>query len=67
MEKIKLEFSLEEVNMVLESLGKLSYEQVYQLIPKIHAQAKKQLNGNGAMPESEAIEAVQLAEQAKNQ
>jgi|AntRauTorcE11897_2_1112592.scaffolds.fasta_scaffold237985_1 hypothetical protein len=40
---IQLTFSLEEVNMILTSLGNLPYGQVYNLIQEIQNQTEKQL------------------------
>jgi len=38
---VRLELSLQEVNMVLESLSKQPIIEVYKLIEKIHLQAKE--------------------------
>ena len=38
---IKLELNIDEVNVVLESLSKEPFRQVYKLIEKIHLQAKE--------------------------
>jgi len=40
---LKFELSVEETNLILTSLGKMSYEQVAALINKIQAQAVPQL------------------------
>jgi hypothetical protein len=40
---IKLEFQLDEVNVILSALGNLPYAQVIQLVNKIQAQATPQL------------------------
>lgn len=40
-EKIKLELTLEEVNMIIASLGKQPFVDVYKLIEKIHLQSKE--------------------------
>lgn len=39
---INLELSVPETNLILEALGELPYGRVYQLINKIHQQAKDQ-------------------------
>lgn len=39
---IKLELTIDEVNEVLESLGRQPFMNVYRLIEKIHVQAKQQ-------------------------
>jgi hypothetical protein len=44
-EKISLEFSVEEVNLILKALGTMPFNQVYELIGIIHQQANKQLFG----------------------
>lgn len=58
MENITLQLSLDEVNVVLNSLGHLPYAQVFSLVHKIQQQAAAQLpaNGNGqavAQPKAE--------------
>lgn len=37
---VKLELTFEEVNIVIESLGKQPFIEVYKIIEKIHLQAK---------------------------
>ena len=44
-EKINLEFSVEEVNVILKALGTMPFNQVYELIGSIHQQANRQLFG----------------------
>lgn len=44
MEKIKLELSIDEANVILEALGSMPFVKVYELIGKIQAQASEQLN-----------------------
>jgi hypothetical protein len=39
---LKLDLSIQEINLILASLGKLPYEVVFGLIEKIQAQAKEQ-------------------------
>ena len=41
---IKLELTVDEVNLILESLGQLSFNKVFQLVGKIQQQAGEQLN-----------------------
>ena len=51
--KIKLEVTIEEANLIFKSLGKLPFEQVYELIGKLNDQANLQLTSekkNGATP-----------------
>ena len=42
-EKISLELSVDEVNIILKALGAMPFNQVYELIGSIHQQANKQL------------------------
>lgn len=39
---IKLELDIEDINLVLKALGNLPFNEVYDLIGKIHEQANKQ-------------------------
>ena len=50
MKDIKLNLNVNEINLVLKSLGNLPYYQVCSVIEKIQAQANLQItntNGNG--------------------
>ncbi|QMU64747.1 MAG: hypothetical protein GKR88_10910 [Flavobacteriaceae bacterium] len=47
MEKITLELTVEEANVILEALGQMSFKKVYQLVNKIQQQASPQVNKNG--------------------
>jgi hypothetical protein len=42
-EKISLELSVDEVNIILKALGTMPFNQVYELIGSIHQQANQQL------------------------
>lgn len=42
MQDIQLELTFEEVNIILKALGNLPFNQVYELIGKIHEQAAAQ-------------------------
>ncbi|MEM7368864.1 MAG: hypothetical protein AAF587_09685 [Bacteroidota bacterium] len=44
MEKIKLELTIDEANVILEALGSMPFVKVYELIGKIQSQASEQLN-----------------------
>ena len=46
MQKLKLELTLDQVNLILQALGDLPFKEVYELIGEINAQANKQLSGN---------------------
>lgn len=51
MKDFKLTLSLNEVNLVIRALGNLPYNQVNELLARIHAQAQEQLtatNGSDA-------------------
>lgn len=39
---MKLDLSIQEINLILASLGRMPYEAVFALIEKIQAQAKEQ-------------------------
>lgn len=41
---LTFQLTVEEVNTILEALGKQPYVTVYQLIQKLHEQAQGQLN-----------------------
>lgn len=51
MEQISINLTLEEVNKILESLGRLPYTEVFQLIHKIKAQAEAQVQANAMRPQ----------------
>lgn len=44
MDKIQLEFSLEELKLLLEGLSKLPYYKVNALINQLQVQARQQMN-----------------------
>lgn len=52
---IKLELTLEEINYILEQVGKAPFQQCAPLINKIHMQAQPQLP---AKEEAEVVEVV---------
>jgi len=39
---MKLDLSIQEINIILASLGKMPYEAVFELVEKIRSQAKEQ-------------------------
>lgn len=55
---IELTLSLEEVNKILESLGRQPYVEVYQLINKIQQQAGSQIEGKNKQPQSSSSEST---------
>lgn len=44
MEKIKLELTIDEANIILEALGALPFSKVFSLIGSIQQQASEQLS-----------------------
>ncbi len=44
-DKINLQFSVEEVNVIIKALGTMPFNQVYEIIGNIHQQANQQLFG----------------------
>lgn len=46
MKKLKLDLTIDEVNLILKALGDLPFSQVFELIGKINEQASEQLNDN---------------------
>jgi hypothetical protein len=53
---MKFEFTIEEINTVMAALGRMPYEQVFQLVEKIRQQAAPQL---------QEAQAAQAAEQSE--
>lgn len=53
MNEINLQISIDEANLILESLGNLPFVQVYALIGKIQAQAGEQLQAAPAAGSAE--------------
>jgi hypothetical protein len=62
MKQIQLQLTVEEINLVLSSLGNLPFIQVHELIGKIQSQASEQLtagaNGNHSMKQNKELEKV---------
>ncbi|MCI5197613.1 MAG: hypothetical protein D3919_15615 [Candidatus Electrothrix sp. AW5] len=52
-QSISLQFSIEEVNTLLNALGDRPYVQVVELIQKIHQQAGEQVQQNPVPPDEE--------------
>jgi len=46
MNEINLKMTVDEVNIIIESLSQLPFAKVYKIIEKIHLQANKDLNEN---------------------
>jgi len=47
---IKIELSIEEINVVLSALSRMPYESVFSLIPKIQKQGQEQLQKEETLP-----------------
>ena len=41
--KINIELSIDEINTIIDALGKQPFVKVYKLIEKLHLQANKQI------------------------
>ena len=61
MNKINLELTIEEANLILKALGDLPYIQVHELIHNIKRQAALQLEGPGPNVPAQAIAQAQPA------
>ena len=57
MNTLKLDFTLEETNTILNALGDQPYKRVFQLIEKIQQQAAQQVEQETDAPMSPEIEA----------
>lgn len=47
MNKIKLELTIDETNLILEALGQLPFVKVYALIGRLQEQARAQVEAAG--------------------
>ena len=54
--EIKLELTLNEINMILASLGKHPFDEISQLIGKIRSQGEEQISALQAAAETEKQE-----------
>jgi len=62
---IKLELSIQEVNLILEALGDQPFKAVFALVSRLQSQARSQLGeGSAAEASSTASEANPLPEEA---
>ena len=46
IDKIKIELSIGEINVIIKALGNLPFIEVYKLIEKLHLQANNALKNN---------------------
>lgn len=53
MQEINLTLTVDEINVILESLGNMPFAKVHTIISKIQQQAAGQLNLNGAAEDTE--------------
>ena len=53
MQKINLNLTIDEANLILEALGELPFSKVFQLIGKIQEQAGRQLNPENGQVEQD--------------
>ena len=58
MQQCEIKLNVDEVNTVLRALGKLPYEQVFQLVTHIHQQVGPQVQPAAS---TENVEAAQAA------
>lgn len=48
MKTVTFTVSIDEANLLFKSLGRMPFEQVYELIGKMNEQANAQLSGNSS-------------------
>jgi hypothetical protein len=56
---IKLEFTLDEVNVILDALGNLPFKSVYGIISQLQGQARSQLDSHSLAADSSLNERVE--------
>ncbi len=61
MKEIKLTLSVQEVNMAIQALGQLPYNQVHEMMAKIYNQANEQLVSLNGKDKKESIEGTVTA------
>lgn len=44
IKEIQISFTIDEINTIIEALGKEQFVKVYRIIEKLHVEAKKQLH-----------------------
>lgn len=59
---MKLNLTLNEINLILTSLGKMPYESVFELVGKIREQAEPQLQYESQSQPKQELEAVEVVE-----
>lgn len=58
MKEFKLVLNVNEVNIILKSLGNMPYNQVNEIVNKIHAQAQEQLTNEVIAEAKSPVEKV---------
>ena len=48
MQKITLNLTIDEINVIIKSLSERPFREVYELVGKIHAQSNSQISLNNA-------------------
>ena len=52
MKELRLDFTIDETNLILEGLGNLPFAKVFALVSKIQEQASQQLEGELKAPQA---------------
>lgn len=48
MQELNLKVTIDEANLILKALGRLPFNEVYELVGKLNQQANEQLGDHGA-------------------
>ncbi len=51
-QKVHLQLTIEEVSLLFKGLGKLPFEEVYELIGSINSQVNQQVKDDNVQPEN---------------
>lgn len=46
MQKIRIELTLDQINLIIKALGNMPFKEVFELIGEINAQANQQLSND---------------------
>lgn len=60
MKEFKLALNVNEINLILKALGNMTYNQVNEVVGKIHAQAQEQIT-NAVIDESTPVSETNLS------
>ncbi|MCU0433363.1 MAG: hypothetical protein MUC87_07925 [Bacteroidia bacterium] len=63
MKKINLTLTIDEANLIFKALGRLPFNEVYELIGKLNEQANAQLTANGSQPAANGIQGFTTPQQ----